>query len=359
MRVLQVINSLNIGGAEKLLVDAIPLFKKRGIEMELMLLNGEGTPFFNKLKEQKVIIHTLSNGDTKKIYNPVLIFYIIPYLKKYDIIHVHLFPSLYWVALAKLLSFSKVNLLFTEHNTQNRRRKKKYWYYIDRFIYKKYKVVVSITKEVNDSLKSYLSLNTDKFRIINNGIDLSRFIDLPSQKTQDGSKIIVMQISSFREQKDQATLIRAMQYVPDNVVLYLVGDGEKRILCENLANELNLSDRVFFFGIRMDIPELLNSADIVVLSSHWEGFGLAIVEGMAAQKPVIASNVPGLKNVVNEAGLLFTQGDEKDLAGKIISLIDNPDFYSEIAYKCTERAKQYDINTMVDKYIDIYKKIYR
>jgi hypothetical protein len=83
----------------------------------------------------------------------------MPYLEKYDIVHVHLFPTLYWVALAKFLSFSKTKLIFTEHNTSNRRINKKLWRVSDNFIYRQYNAIVSITKEVDCVIKSNLSVS--------------------------------------------------------------------------------------------------------------------------------------------------------------------------------------------------------
>jgi len=181
MKVLQVINSLNIGGAEKLLVDSIPLYKAKGINMELLLLNGTKTPFFYELEKGGVTIHSLSKGDIKTVYNPLLVFQIISYLRKYDIIHAHLFPTLYWVALAKWLSRSKTKLIFTEHSTHNRRMEQKSWQIIDKFIYKQYDCIVSITKDVDSMIKSHLSFPLDKFKIINNGINLSQFTEISEQ----------------------------------------------------------------------------------------------------------------------------------------------------------------------------------
>jgi len=176
MKILQVINSLHIGGAEKLLVDSIPLYKSNDIDMELLLLNGTKTPFFCELDKKGVIIHSFSIGDIRTVYNPFHVFCIIPYLRKYDIIHVHLFPALYWVAIAKLLSFSKKKLIYTEHNTNNRRiANKGIWSILDKFIYKQYCQIVSISIEVDAVIKSHLSFPLDKFKIINNGINLSQF----------------------------------------------------------------------------------------------------------------------------------------------------------------------------------------
>jgi glycosyltransferase involved in cell wall biosynthesis len=357
MRVLQIITSLRTGGAEKLLLDSIPLYIAKGIDMELLLLNGEETPFLKELEKQNVTIHSLSKGNIKTVYNPIHILRLIPYLRKYDIIHVHLFPTLYWVALAKLLAFSRTKLIFTEHNTHNRRMEKRLWCLLDRFIYKQYDKIVSITKGVDTIIKHHLSTNKDKFKIINNGIDLSRFFNLQKIKDADKTGITIIQVSAFRPQKDQVTLIRSLQYLPKDVNLLLVGDGKNRLKCEDLTAELNLSNRVFFLGIRSDVPQLLESSDIVVLSSHWEGFGLAAVEGMASVRPFIASDVPGLRDIVNGAGLLFPDGDEKALAGKINTLLSDSELYEKVRQNCLARAKEYDINKMVDKYIELYKSI--
>lgn len=355
MKVLQVINSLHIGGAEKLLVDSISLYKVKGIEMELLLLNGTKTPFFCELEKKGVAIHSLSMGNIKMVYNPLHIFRIIPYLKKYDIIHAHLFPTLYWVGLAKVISFSKTKLIFTEHSPYNRRIESKIGRILDKFIYNQYNVIVSITKEVDSILKSHLSFPQNKFRIINNGINLSQFTELNNKIGK--SKITIIQVSGFRDGKDQATLIRSLQYLPENVNLLLVGDGINRVKCENLVKELNLSNRIAFLGIRTDITELLQSADIAILSSYYEGLSLSSIECMASGKPFIASDVPGLRDIVRGAGLLFPAGNEKILAEKINSLIVDKDFYDKTAKACLERSKEYDINRMVDQYIDLYKTI--
>ncbi|MDR0605613.1 MAG: glycosyltransferase, partial [Bacteroidales bacterium] len=251
MQVLQVITSLYTGGAEKLLVDSIPIYREKGIDMELLLLNGDETPFFQTLKKSGIKIHYLTKGNIRKIYNPLLVFRIIPFLKKYDIVHVHLFPTLYWAALAKRLSFGKTKLVFTEHNTHNRRIGNITGRVLDKFIYHQYDTIVSITKEVDTIIKLHLSFKKDKFKIIHNGINLSQFVrDFPKDENTVHSKIILIQVSAFREQKDQVTLIRALHYLPQNVNLLLVGDGDKRTKCEDLVKELNLSGRVSFLGVR-------------------------------------------------------------------------------------------------------------
>jgi glycosyltransferase involved in cell wall biosynthesis len=126
--------------------------------------------------------------------------------------------------------------------------------------------------------------------------------------------------------------------------------------CKKLAEEFNVSDRVIFLGMRSDIPALLKTADIVVLSSNYEGLSLSSVEGMASGNPFIASDVPGLQEVVGGAGLLFEAGNEKELASHILHLMEDKTYRDSIAAACEERAAQYDIQEMVEKHVALYKE---
>ena len=360
MKVLHIINSLQTGGAEKLLLDTIPYYVKRGIETDLLLLNGKETPFKKKLaNKNSTNVFNLGMGS---VYNPIHIFKVIPYLKKYDLIHVHLFPAQYWVVFAKLLAFSKVKLVFTEHNTTNRRLENKLYKFIDKFMYRFYDKVICISNEIYEIIKKHSKLKPEKLAVIENGVDLVNFRE--AQKL-DASKLIndydsndkiIIQIAGFRAQKDQQTLIKAMQYVPSNVKLVLVGDGVLKESCEQLVKQIKLNHKVVFLGMRNDIPQLLKTADIVVLSSKYEGLSLSSIEGMAVGKPFIASNVPGLKKVVEGAGMLFELGNAKELASHITKLLSNKSYYKKVAADCLERAENYDISVMIDKHIALYKR---
>ncbi|GGK60495.1 MULTISPECIES: glycosyltransferase [Flavobacteriaceae] len=358
MKVLQVINSLNTGGAEKLLLETLPLYNKKGIAMDLLVLDGANYPFLKTLKKRQCCkIYSLTN---KSIYNPFLIFKIIPYFKKYDVIHVHLFPALYWVAIAKVLSFSKAKIIYTEHNTTNSRRSSAIFGLVDKLIYKKYSKIVTIAKEVDLNLRSHLNFKPSKFKLINNGINLEKYNNVtPYPKNNFFTEYdkILLQVSSFTEQKDQATLIKSLTELPDHIKLLLVGEGELKPECEALVKKLQLTSRVQFLGVRMDVPQLLKTADIIILSSHHEGLSLSSIEGMASGKPFIASDVSGLTDVVKGAGLLFPVGDEKALAKHIRMLLNDENYYNQVAYACLERSKKYAIEMMVKKHIALYKTL--
>lgn len=359
MRVLHVINSLATGGAEKLLVDTVPLYNKRGVPTDVLLLKGTATPFFKTL-QAKVCCRIFSLTQ-KSVYHPLLIFKIIPYLKKYDVVHVHLFPALYFVALAKWLSFSKTKLVFTEHSTSNRRMEKPFFRWLDQWIYARYDLVIAISEPVKKSIQKQVKLPEEAVVLIPNGIDLGAIQCItpnPDFYTPAAKEhIILLQVASFQPPKDQATLIRALTFLPPSFELLLVGEGVNRQKLAALVDTLQLQKRVHFLGLRNDIPQLLQAVDYVVLSSKYEGLSLASIEGMASGKPVIAANVPGLKEVVAGAGLLFEYGDAEALAALLLTLAADPEWAQKIAQQCQARAAQFDIETMIVHQIQRYAQL--
>jgi glycosyltransferase involved in cell wall biosynthesis len=358
MKLLLVINSLGTGGAEKLLVETIPKYKEKNIEVEILLLNGEEHLFYKELQDgHSCPIHSLSKGT---VYNPMLLFKIIPFIKKFDIVHVHLFPAFYWVAIAKLFTRSQTKLIFTEHNTTNRRRTLLFKP-IERYIYGKYIKIITISKEVQSSLVAHLKFPSDRFVRIENGVNLAKIeaaekISTPFFDNPKTDKILI-QVSRFYDQKDQKTLVKALKYLPSSIKLLLVGDGKNKQDVQLITKKLSLNSRVKFLGERSDVPSLLKTADIIVLSSKFEGLSLSSIEGMAAGKPFIGSNVPGLTDIVKGAGILFPLGDEKVLAKEILALLENKEQYSVVAKKCKMRAAQYDIHLMLEKHITLYRKL--
>jgi glycosyltransferase involved in cell wall biosynthesis len=227
-------------------------------------------------------------------------------------------------------------------------------------MYSKYSKVICISDATENNIREYLSYDKsdNKFLAVYNGVDVNKFANAQPRTDYHTAKKVVTMVAAFRHQKDQDTLIRAMQHLPrEEYELWLVGDGARRGELERLVAELGLNNQVKFWGIRGDVPSLLKSSDVVALSSHWEGFGLAAVEGMSVGKPFIASDVDGLNDVTRGAGLLFKQGDDKQLAELIQSLMSNSTYYNLVASQCLLRAKQYDISRMADGYMGVYKQL--
>lgn len=361
MKILQIINSLGTGGAEKLLLDTIPLYRKAGIEMDLLLLWDNDFPFVKQLEAMDCCrIYVLEKSENvKDIYKLSHIQKIRKIIRGYDLVHVHLFPALYFTAFANLGTGKK--LIFTEHNTSNKRIKNKAFKWMERWVYGRYDRLVSITEEIKEIYDEYLN-QKDKTLVIHNGVDLEKIKKaLPYAKEDlglnlSGTDFLLLQVSGFRSQKDQDTLIRALALLPEHVKLLLAGDGERKGELEKLTESLQLEDRVFFLGARMDIPQLLRTVDVVVLSSHYEGLSLASIEGLASGNPFVASDVPGLTEVVEGAGILFPQGDEKELAAIISALMEDKRKREETAARGVKRAEEFSIEKMVNRHIEMYRE---
>lgn len=350
MKILHVITSLQTGGAEKLMVDLLPRLQGLGNDVELLLFDGSPTPFYDQIEQIGIKIHYLAIG--RNVYNPINIFCLIKFIKKYDIVHTHNTACQYYVPLAKLVSLANCKLFTTEHSTNNRRRKYKIFKLIDRFFYRKYNGIISISTKATESLNCFIGHNINIFTI-ENGIDITKYSKLKQTDFSGHDKIITM-VAGFREAKDQDTLIQAIKLLPNAYKLWLVGDGERREILENIVAELHLTNRVKFWGIRSDIPQILEETHIVVLSSHWEGLSLSSIEGMASGRPFIASDVDGLREIVKGYGILFPSQDSVSLANEIKSLCENQEKYNQIAKSCQERAKQFDIDIMAKKYNEVY-----
>lgn len=359
MNVLNIINDLNTGGAEKLLADTIPFMNKKGVKTDLLLLNGHAYPFLKQLESYKGCkIYKLSKGS---IYNPILIFRIIPYLRKYDLAHVHLFPCLYYVAVAKLISFSKIKLVFTEHSTNNQRRGVMLYRWTDNIIYRQYHTIITISTEVKLFLKRHLGKLPTPFKTINNGVEIEKFQQAKPAKRnnfgiQDDQNIII-HVARFTPQKDPATLVRAIPYLKQPATVLFVGKGVEMESVKNLVSELGLEGSVQFLGLRNDIPELLKMADVAVLSSNHEGLSLSSLEAMASGTPLVASSVTGLKNLVHGAGILFRHKDEIDLAEKIDILLNDTKLYQDTVANGAKRVQKYTLQAMVESHIALYKDL--
>lgn len=347
MRILHVITSLKIGGAQRLLADLIPL-QATSIDVSLLVYERVDNDFEKAIEQAGINIFSL---DEKNFYNPRVIFRLRKIFKDYDVVHAHLFPTIYWVSFAA--RGLKVKLIYTEHNTFNRRRNKAYLRPIEKFVYFRYNKIICISTKTQDNLIDWLQSNDSRFVTIPNGVNTKVFAN---ENAEVDKKRLIM-VARFAPAKDQATVIKALSYLGNDIKLCFVGDGETMKECQKLASQLNLCSQIEFMGTQTDIPRLIAQSYIGIQSSLWEGFGLTAVEMMAAGKPVIASDVDGLKQVVEGAGLLFPFGDEKSLAKAIEKLMSDEGFYEKVSLACKKRSEIFDISRMADGYMDVYKSL--
>lgn len=357
MKLLHVITSLYTGGAEMLVVNLVPRFQALGHEVGVVVFNGEHTPLMERLKKECPNCKLYKLGDS--FYNPWYIVRLVKIMREYDIVHTHNSSPQLYAAVANL--FCGINLVTTEHNTNNRKRGNRLLSMIDRWMYSKYDRVICISNQAEENLRKYLPNNSiDKMQIdtIYNGVNIEDIHSAKPIMELRKDKFVIVMVSAFRPQKDHETLVKAMTKLPvDKYEVWLVGGGESYDKVVQLVQELKVEQNVKFWGVRTDVYNILKSADVVVMSTHYEGLSLSNIEGMAAGKPFIASDVEGIREITKGYGILVPHQDVDALAEAIKQLHDDKMYYKQIADKCYERATQFDISKMVSRYNDVYLSI--
>jgi glycosyltransferase involved in cell wall biosynthesis len=169
-------------------------------------------------------------------------------------------------------------------------------------------------------------------------------------------------VGRLTEQKGFDYLLEAFARVRDNVNeahLVIAGDGERRHALESKARLLNIADAVHFLGWRNDVPSIMIDLDALIVPSLWEGFGLVTLEAMALSKPIVASNVSALPEIIshNETGLLVPPADSAALADSILNLLRDPEKAKTFGPRGRARLeKEFTIQRMAQRHVVVYKE---
>ena len=352
MKILQVITSLEIGGAETLVVNLIPRLCVLGHTVDLCIFNGTETPLMQRLKVKSPQTKIYALGHS--VYNPLYILKLMKIMKGYDIVHTHNSSPQLFVAIANL--YRHRNLVSTEHTTSNRKREWKWYAPIESWMYGQYNHVICISRVAEEKLREYMGgdwIDKTKPRYkhistINNGVDVYAICNAtPNNEllTLKENRKAILMVAGFRDAKDQDTVAKALSSLDkDKFELWFAGVGERMEEVQQLSKSLGIDGSVRFLGLRTDIPNVLKAADINV-------------EGMSAHKPFIASDVNGLREVTKEYGILFPHEDARALANEISQLAESEKYYDEVANRCYNRALEFDISKMVNGYNQVYQKV--
>ncbi len=359
------ITSLRTGGAEVLVVNLMPRFRALGHEVGVVVFDGEWTALMERLERECPECRIYRLG--KSVYSPLHIIRLARIMRQYDIVHTHNSSPQLFAAIANIVC--RKRLVTTEHSTNNRKRENGgLLRFVDRWMYGRYDKIICISEIAEERLRLYLGTQipqisqiengNDNICTINNGVDVEAIHGAEPIAEMRSGKFVIVMVAGFREAKDQDTLIRAMALLPkEEYELWLVGDGTRRANLELIIDNLQLGDQVKLLGLRTDVPRILKTADVVVMSSHWEGLSLSNIEGMSAGKPFVASDVNGLREVTQGYGILFPHEDAEALARIIRQLHDDREYYQEVADRCYERAKRFDIQKMAEAYAYAYREL--
>jgi len=227
--------------------------------------------------------------------------------------------------------------------------------------------VTAVSQFLKDKTLSNYKINKD-IEVIPNFIDTKKYHRLNKKENCCCTKTlapnlekVLMHTSNFRPVKRVKDVIQIFAKVKEKIParLILIGDGPERSDCERLCRDLNIYDSVKFMGKQDSIIELLSIADLFLIPSQTESFGLAALEAMSCEVPVISTSVGGLPelNLHGETGYIAEIGDIDRMAKYAIDLLTNEKKYSIFSKNARERAKEFEEDKIVTIYEEFYEKV--
>ena len=236
----------------------------------------------------------------------------------------------------------------------------------ERFLGARTDRIVAISDRQHEELLKYRVAPDARIRVVPLGLDLGRFEghDRAGARARlgiDDATVAVVAIGRLVPIKRIDRLIRAFSAAvagAPEIRLYLVGDGSERSSLEELAASLGVADRVAFAGWSSDTPTWYAAADVVALTSDREGTPLALIEAAAAGRPVIASDVGGVADIVvdGETGLVFPPDDEDALAAALVRLARDPVLRLRLGSAAPTHARSYSAERLVDDLDSLYRQ---
>lgn len=339
--VVYYIDSNNFGGAEQVLLTVLKKLDRNSWHPILAYHPSSGiSSFIESVEELDVDTIAMPEIRSYKEINHILQFAGKLRTIRPAIFHANLsWPlSCTYGIIAAYLAGVKI-ILATQHlysDMSSRRsqiEQKLISYFVDNYI--------AVSFDVARQLKEIIS-SENKVKVVHNGIMLGNYShganNTPDRDVYSSVKMnrnnfpIVLTVARLEKQKGHTYLLKAASDIPGTLFVF-VGDGPERANLENETRELSLTDRVIFLGNRNDIPALLRGCDLFVLPSLFEGLPLSIMEAMAAGKPVIASDIGGVDELVTngKTGYLAPPGDPTALAAAIKKIVSNPQLSQKIA----------------------------
>lgn len=370
MKILHVITTLDMGGAEKYLLSQVRGQSERGHEVRVAYLKGAGslTDDFRAAGARDVIHAPLGPHSFTRL---------LPALRAADVIHTHLLKADMSVAPLALLAGRRSRLVSGKHNDEQVLKRKPVSM-IHGVLGRIPARTIVLSDHVGEFFVRHGGLDRDRMRRIYYGLDRTPFEAAAARRAEllaprraefgwDPSDVVFICVARFAAQKAHDVLLRAFHAARADtdapIRLLLVGDdpfGDGRTRAEALARELELGTDVHFAGIRRDVPELMATSDVFVMSSLWEGLGLVFLEAMATGLPQLGSRVSAVPEVVaeGETGVLVPPGEAPPLAAAIVLLATDAKLRDRMAAAGRARvAREFAIDRMVDETLAVYREL--
>ena len=364
MRILFLATGMGLGGAETQICDLSARLIELGHEVHIAWLTGQpGLALPSRAKTHSLNIDKTLMGFVQAIVKIKNLYKTI----EPDIVHSHMVHANLLARLSRLTNWPGRNwkyprLICTAHSPNEGGRLLMWAYRVTDLLTD---LTTHVSRQAADSFIAKGAVKSDRIIVVPNGVNTNQFHpDSKAGQTLRAElglthQTVIMAVGRLEPPKNHASLIRAFTQVhasQSNCRLVLVGDGSLRNELVELVANRRLTDAVSFLGIRHDVPALLNAADLFVMPSKFEGFGLAIAEAMATGKLVVATNCGEAAKLLDGHGIIVPIEDDQALISGLTQALS---MSSEERHKLSQSARhqvveKYSINTAAETWLKLY-----
>lgn len=361
MKIVIAITSLGVGGAERLVTALADRYVADGHQVVLVRFHGEA-----ELRPSDPRVH-LENLEMRRTPLGVLAamrrFRQLIKAFRPNVVNSHLVHANILTRLLRLVT-SIPRLVSSAHNTNEEGRSRILAYRLtDRLA----DISTNVSLEAVEAFEEQKALKPGRMLAIHNGINTKSFRFCPTARSRVRAEFNLTAGTSFLlavgrlwEQKDYPNLLKGFAQLATNPALpflAIVGEGPLQEELQAMSVSLGINDRVRFLGVRHDVSDLMSACDLFVLSSAWEGFGLVVAEAMACERPVVATDCGGVREVVGDAGFLVPPRDSTALAASMeqaFKLTANE--RGQLGLAARERVlARFSLDVMAEHYLSVYK----
>ena len=361
MKILHIQRVGGIGGSERHVLELLPALRARGIDAGFLGLDDTSAapePFYDVLTEREVPIQRLA---CPRDLDPRLVGGVIRAVRAFrpDIVHTHLIHADVYGAAAA--TRARTALISTKHNDDPFRSGR--WRHLERLLTRRAASVICITEALARFNREVVGLPAGKLRVVHYGLDASPEAwgppggpDLPAETP------VLVAVCRLAPQKGVDVGVEALARVRERhptAHLVVLGEGPLRAELAELAARRGVGAAVSLPGRVGDVAWWLRRALIVVHPARWEGFGLALLEAMLCEKPVVAARVSSIPEIVlgGETGLLVSPDDPARMAAAVNELLDDPLRAAAMGQAGRARAlAEFSVARMAERTASVYEE---
>ena len=359
MRIMLVMHSVGVGGAERVVTSLANEFAARGHVVCIVALEvrrpslpiSESVQLLELDARKSVagVMHVMTSlRKAIRVFKP-------------DVVHGHMVHSNLVTRLLRCV-VPIPRLISTAHNVNEGGWPRMLAYRITNHLAD---VTTNVSSAAVAAFEEARAMKQGQMLVVHNGIDTRAFQYSQSSRDQTRSSLgimastsLILAVGRLEPQKDYPNLLKSLSQLPHHLEweAVIAGSGQLEAELLDLASDLGLTDRVRFIGVRRDVRDLMCAADVFVLSSDYEGFGLVVGEAMACERLVVATDCGGVAEVVGGLGHLVPPRDPEALAAGLAQAIAlPPDYARQVGQQARKRVESlFSLDAAVEKWLSVY-----